>query len=539
VQKRAVGIERLPKIVGADTELGNFLEGVEHQGGTGRLASQLLLRNIDGIPGSSYSGYSANPQDIGRKWLDNGSCCYIDLDHLEMCLPETRSAWDFTAAMHAQLRLVRNAQQRAEYDLARGVALRVLACNSDGLGASWGSHLNFLISRRCYENLFHRRIHYLLWLASYHASSILVAGQGKVGAENGAPWIDYQISQRADFIEEIVGLQTTFRRPIVNSRDETLCGLDSRFARLHHISSDVNLCHTANILKVGILQILLAMIESETVRIRPDEILQDPVQAFSAFSRDPDLCARQETLDGAEVSALDLQRRFFDAAAQFVDAGGCEQTVPRPGEILALWGDTLDRLAARDWEALSRRLDWVLKRRVLSEVLEDTPGLDWRSPEVKQLDLTYGSLDPADGLYWALEAGDCVDLLAPERAIDRFTREPPSDTRAFTRTRLLREFGRAGVVEIDWDRVRVRANTDRSYYSPSLEVRLDDPGGFTRAETGGLFRQGRAASRGWLLSALRAVAAESTQPEYQSGNRRDAGSNNRERTAFTFFRNWG
>jgi hypothetical protein len=32
--------------------------------------------------------------------------------------------------------------------------------------------------------------------------------------------VDYQMSQRAEFFEEIVGLETTLKRPIVNTRDE-------------------------------------------------------------------------------------------------------------------------------------------------------------------------------------------------------------------------------------------------------------------------------------------------------------------------------
>src|SRR5579871_2199169 len=162
--------ERLPKIAGADIELGNFLLGHDSESGTGPQASRLLLRFLNGIPGSSFSSFKTDPQDFGRKWLGNGSCCYIDLDHLEMALPEVTNAWDFTAALHAQLRIVRAALRRAHDALPPGVSLHALACNSDGSGSSWGSHLNFLVTRRCYENIFHRRLHYLLWLASFHAS---------------------------------------------------------------------------------------------------------------------------------------------------------------------------------------------------------------------------------------------------------------------------------------------------------------------------------------------------------------------------------
>src|SRR5439155_5153707 len=134
--------------------------------------------------------------------------------------------------------------------------------SSDGNGNSYGSHLNVLVTRRTFENLFERRLHYLVWLAGYQASSIVFAGQGKVGSENGAPQVPFQLSQRADFFERLVGLQTTYARPIVNSRDEALCGTWARrerrpsapaLARLHVIFYDSSLALVSCLLKVGAL----------------------------------------------------------------------------------------------------------------------------------------------------------------------------------------------------------------------------------------------------------------------------------------------
>lgn len=466
--------ERLPKALGADIELGNFLLGEGCEYGSGSRASRLLLRCIPGISGRAFFTLKQDPCDIGRKWLRNGACCYIDLEHLEICLPEVRNAWDFTAAFHALLRIVQTARCRAEAILSPEVSLQVLACNSDGCGSSWGSHLNFLVTRRCFDNIFHRRLDYLLWLASYQASSVLITGQGKVGAENGAEPAAFQLSQRADFFEEVVGHQTTYRRPIINSRNEPLCGDSARHARFHHIACDVNLCHIANILKVGILQILLAMVECETPLIDPGLILHEPVRAFQAYSHDPGLTAQQSTLGAQDCSALDLQRRFFDAASEFAAQGECEETVPRAGEILALWGDTLDRLAARDWDTLSRRLDWALKRSLLEGTLAQNPGMDWDSPAVKQLDLLYGSLDPQEGLYWAMERAGCAERRVSDQEIQRFVRDPPADTRAAARAGILRAVEPGAIIEVDWDRVRVRSLEPGSF-GCSTTIRLDDP----------------------------------------------------------------
>src|SRR3546814_7282550 len=51
----------------------------------------------------------------------------------------------------------------------------------------------------------------------------IFTGAGKVGTEAAgltSADVPYQITQRADFFEEEVGLETTLKRPIVNTRDE-------------------------------------------------------------------------------------------------------------------------------------------------------------------------------------------------------------------------------------------------------------------------------------------------------------------------------
>jgi hypothetical protein len=247
----------VPKLVGADFELGNFILGLTRSGGSGPEAARALLGEIEGVDAtragrirwlrSSWSW--GDPQDSGRKFLaSNGGCAYIDLDHLELCIPEVRSAFDHAAASAALLLIARAAQRRANERLPEGRRIQVLVNNSDGQSNSYGSHLNFLVSRAVLADLLERRPHYLQFLATHQLSSLVYAGQGKVGAENGRPAVAYQLSQRADFLETLLGLQTTFRRPIVNSRDETLCGRSRALARLHVIFYDNTLCPGASVL---------------------------------------------------------------------------------------------------------------------------------------------------------------------------------------------------------------------------------------------------------------------------------------------------
>src|SRR3546814_11932106 len=63
----------------------------------------------------------------------------------------------------------------------------------------------------------------------------IFTGAGKVGTEAAgltSADVPYQITQRADFFEEEVGLETTLKRPIVNTRDEPHADAQ-KYRRLH------------------------------------------------------------------------------------------------------------------------------------------------------------------------------------------------------------------------------------------------------------------------------------------------------------------
>ena len=60
---------------------------------------------------------------------------------------------------------------------------------------------------------------------------------------------DYQISQRADFLETEVGLETMHSRPIINTRDEPHADPE-KYRRLHVIVGDANMSEVSTYLKM-------------------------------------------------------------------------------------------------------------------------------------------------------------------------------------------------------------------------------------------------------------------------------------------------
>jgi proteasome accessory factor A len=470
----------VPKILGADVELGNCILGVESEDGTGREAARRLLREIPGIP---TPGSPTNPLDWGRKFLaTNGGCTYIDSDHLEIALPETFSAYEHVAQWRAMLELVRAGMIQVNQRLSVGCSIQVLANCSDGLGHSYGSHVNVLVTRSAWNNIFSRRLHFLGYLAAFQISSIVFSGQGKVGSENGQPTADFQLSQRADFLETLVGIDTMVRRSVVNSRDESLCGSgmagQNGLARLHVIFFDSTLCQVATLLRAGTLQMVVAMIEAE--RVNPTLALDDPLEALGRWSRDPSLSTRARTTGGARLTAVELQLRFLEEAKRFAESGGFVDVVPDAERLIALWEETLVQLQTRNFPALSRKLDWVLKLQLLRRVLDRRPDLTWRSPALKHLDQLYASLSDMEGLFWACERSGQVDRVVDEQTIRRAIQEPPVDTRAWTRAHLLRRVPSSLVDLIDWDRVHISEGNDRQWTSRARVVHLPVPFGSTQ-----------------------------------------------------------
>jgi len=520
---------QLPKLCGADVEMGNFVLGLHRPEGTCYEASHALLREIDGLPlvskhhaplcecqlcrpihgswddcaggyGAERTGYSYpgtgtyrgsygsgsvayDPQDWGRKFLPtNGGCAYIDLNHLELCVPEVLRARDYVAAWHAMLRIAGQALDAANSKLPPGQRIQLLVANSDGQGHSFGSHLNFLITRAAWTNLFGRKLHQMLFLAAYQISSLIFTGAGKVGSENRRPAVDFQISQRADFFETLTGSITTSHRPVINSRNEPLCGRryyersaalqGPRMARLHVIFYDATLSEVSNFLKVGVMQIILSMIEAQY--INPCLVLDDPLDALRRWSHDPTLTARAKMISGRKLSALELQFKFLEQARRFVQAGGCADTVPECEEILNLWEETLMTLESRELARMAQRLDWALKLLVIKQAMEQRPALTWRSPEIKHLDQIFGSIDPLTGLYWSYERSGFLERIVSDDQIENFMKNPPGDTRAWTRAMLLRRAQEGEVDDVDWDFIQFRLN-DRDNAGQCRRLEMASP----------------------------------------------------------------
>ena len=389
--------------------------------------------------------------------LHNGARLYVDHAHPEYSSPETTGPRAATLWDKAGERVMAEAARRAAA-APGGPRLQLYKNNTDGKGASYGSHENYLVARRVpFGDL-------VTHLVPFFVSRQVVAGSGRVGLGTEGQGTGYQLTQRADFFEVEVGLETTLKRPIVNTRDEPHADPD-KFRRLHVIIGDANLCEVSTYLKVGTTSLVLAMIEDGWLDGR-DWWPERPVPALQAVSHDPTLRQRIRLRDGRMVSALDLQHEFCEQARAHVADRLGDDADAETLDVLDRWESVLDRLA-RDPMECARELDWVAKLRLL-EGLRDREGLGWDADKLAAVDLQYSDVRPDRGLYNRLVARGAVDRLLSDEEVDAAVTAPPEDTRAYFRGTCMRKYG-PDVAAASWDSVVFDVGRDSLQRVPTLE----------------------------------------------------------------------
>lgn len=403
--------------------------------------------------------------------LPNGARFYVDHAHPEYSSPEVTNPMAAVLYDCAGEQIMRKsawlAGQLPDYG-----EVRAYKNNTDNKGASYGTHENYLMPRSV---PFAQIINGLL---PFFASRLVITGNGRVGIGVHGDTPGFQISQRADFMEVEVGLETTLKRPLVNTRDEPHADA-SEYRRLHVIVGDATRCQVATFLKMGTTALVLALIENGQA---PAFRLADPVAALQKFSRDTTLTATAKTQDGRQLSALDIQWLYFEAAQKLV----AEQGLPDPhgytATTLSLWEDVLTDLG-RDVMLCADRLDWVAKLRILSGYRE-RDGLNWTHPRLELIDVQFSDLRTRQGIYEKLLAAGTVQTLVSPESIHSAVSTPPDDTRAYFRGRCISDFGEH-IVAASWDSVIIDVPG-----SPALRrIPMMDPHRGTKSHVQELFDQ--------------------------------------------------
>src|SRR6201987_437477 len=202
--------------------------------------------------------------------------------------------------------------------------------NTDSAGNSYGCHENYLIVR---AGEFSRISDVLL---PFLVTRQLLCGGGKVLQTPKAA--TFCLSQRAEHIWEGVSSATPRSRPIINTRDEPHADAE-KYRRLHVIVGDSNMSEWTTYMKVGITDLVLRMVEGNTVM--RDLTLENPIRAIREISHDTTCTRKVKLANGRELSALDLQTEYFEKTARFIERRGADDTSI---QLLEEWGEALDAL---------------------------------------------------------------------------------------------------------------------------------------------------------------------------------------------------
>jgi proteasome accessory factor A len=385
-------------------------------------------------------------------FLENGARLYLDVgSHPEYATPECDTVPDLVAHDKAGERILEALLAAAEVRLhEEGIAGQVYLFknNTDSAGNSYGCHENYLVAR---QGEFARMADVLI---PFFVTRQIYCGAGKVLV--GPRGAQYCISQRAEHIWEGVSSATTRSRPIINTRDEPHADAE-RFRRLHVIVGDSNMNEWTTFLKVGVTDLVLRMVEANTVM--RDLTLENPIRAIREISHDVSCRKRVRLANGRELTAIEIQREYLEKTSRFLDRQGAE---PTARELIAAWREALDALEAGEPERLARRVDWVAKH-LLIERYRARHGLALGSAKVALLDLSYHDVNRSRGLYYLLERDGKVDRVADDRQISRAMREPPQTTRAKLRGDFIRQAKqKRRDYTVDWVHLKLNDQAQRT-----------------------------------------------------------------------------
>ena len=406
----------ITKVCGIETEYGILSPGPEQN----PIAASSVLVNAyaadveqqigwdfeDETPGNDARGFAREGSlapmvetHLANTVLTNGARFYVDHAHPEYSSPECLTPLECLSTTRPARRCCAGPWWRPACASRTSRAPIVYKNNSDGKGNSYGCHENYMMDRAV---PFAKVIE---GVVPHFVSRTLFTGSGKVGTETAAldaDTVQYQLSQRAEFFEEIVGLETTLKRPIVNTRDEPHAD-PKRFRRLHVIVGDANLSEIATFLKVGSTAIVLAMVEDDAGPTRDSRCRTPcaPCTRSRPTSRSPGPLA---LTDGSTATALEMQWELFGAARKYAEEYGLA-ALGDDGEVGALvmehWEAVLSGLES-DPASLADTLDWVAKRELLL-AYQDRHSCGWKDPRVAALALQYHDLRPDKSVFRRLD----------------------------------------------------------------------------------------------------------------------------------------
>ena len=408
-----------------------------------------------------------NAPGLANLVLPNGGRFYVDHAHPEFSTPEVADPLDVVIWDKAGERIAYEATKILA-SLPDSYPVVLYKNNVDGKGASYGAHENYLVKRSLDFTLLAQR------LMPFFVTRTVYTGAGRVGIGTTSQDTGFQISQRADYIETDISLETTLNRGLINTRDEPHAD-EEMWRRLHVIVGDANMAEVATYLKVGLTMLVIIAIEAGVDF--SDLVLEDPVEAVKMVSRDLTLQVPLPLLSGGQMTALDIQEQYRSRVYAFLHGKRNPHVPATPHhhscfskeltDDLFTWWDKVLKDLRTDPLSTSNYLDWTAKLALLTK-LQRRYQCGWDDARLTALDFAYSDLRPS-GIYNKLVAAGRMQRLIDEPVVRTAVTHAPTTTRAWLRGTLVEKFGPA-IVAASWDSISVAGPNDGVY-----TLRIDDP----------------------------------------------------------------
>jgi len=404
-------------------------------------------------------------QAIPNLVLPNGARFYVDHAHPEYSAPEVLNPMDITKWDLAGEQIMKIAVAIDGKDYPDD-QIRVFKNNVDNKGSSYGTHENYQMHRTTQFSKI------VAGLTPHFITRQIFCGAGRIGIGQKSEKVGFQISQRADYIEAHVGLETTMRRPIINTRDEPHA--DPKISRrLHVIIGDANMSDFANILKVGSTALVLSMIEDDFVDFEEVDLL-NPVGVVKEISHDIDIRNIYLTNSGKKYSAIDIQEWYLEKSKLYLSQQGFDNN---SRQVIDFWEQALNGLR-NNKEELASRIDWIAKLALINRY-QEKDGLTLNDDVIKSIDFKYSEITSDEGIAQVLRRSNFLKTYVDSSEVNKAISEPPTDTRAWFRGQATSKFSKS-VAAASWDSLIF--DIDKS--EPLFRISTTDPLKGTKALTG-------------------------------------------------------
>ncbi|MDO5034690.1 MAG: depupylase/deamidase Dop [Actinomycetaceae bacterium] len=348
--------------------------------------------------------------------LSNGARFYVDHAHPEYSSPETSTPLEAVLYDRAGDLLATRVMELSKNE---GLNLVLYKNNTDGKGASYGTHENYQVARSVdFDDIARAMTPFLV-------TRPIICGSGRVGIGQHSEQPGFQISARADFVENSIGLETTFNRPIINTRDEPHAD-HHEYRRFHVINGDATQFDVSTYLRVGTTSLVLRALEGDLdLSLEGLALDQDDVQTAWDVSHDLSMTRLIKLKSGRAVTAIELQEMYLDFVRTNLELSEEDE------QVCNEWERVLNGLK-NDPQSVATDVEWVAKY-LLFERQRERLQTTWDDPRLRAMDLQWADLRPEKSLVAALDRAGRVRRLWSAEEVENALVNPPKGTRAYLR----------------------------------------------------------------------------------------------------------